>query len=309
MTVWVEGDGVFRPTAAWPGDVATRTMPAGRSFDDAHADHSFAVHHDDELLGGLSLVIGRGESLATPEQELVEDLVAGLGLALRNTRLTARLREQVSELEASRERVVAAADEARRDLERDLDSGPQQQLVALKVKLGPIRMRAERQNAVKTAAILEQLEAEAGSAIKAVRDFSSGVYPPLLEAEGVVTAIRQRVQNATLPIRVLESGIGRYPRDIEAAIYFSILEALQNVAKYAEPTAVVVRIDDAGAQVTFEVRDDGQGFDSSSVEAGSGLANMADRLDAVGGRLDVESTPGVVTVVSGKVPMPEMAPA
>ncbi len=152
-------------------------------------------------------------------------------------RLTGDLRRQVAELEASRERVLAASDDARRRLENDLDSGPQQQLVALKVKLGPTRRLAERAGAEKTAALLTQLEREAGDAIQAVRDFAGGIYPPLLEAEGLVVAIGQQARTAAIPVEVHSDGIERYPREVEAAVYFSVLEALQNTAKYAEASS------------------------------------------------------------------------
>lgn len=302
-TIWIEAGGSFEPAASWPASVDRAAMSNEGAFADRSADYSLPVYHDAELLGGLSLLISRGEVLSPPEAELVDHLAAGLGLALRNTRLTAQLRDQVAELEASRERILAAADEAQRNLERELDSGPQQQLVALKVKLGPTRMRAEQQGADKTAGVLKQLEAEAGDAIRAVRDFSSGVYPPLLEAEGLVTAIKQRIQRATLPIRVEDRGVDRYPREVEAAVYFAILEALQNVAKYADASSVLVVVRDHAGDLTFEVVDDGNGFDTSQVQLGAGLANMADRLDAVGGALRVESQPGVGTTVSGQVPV------
>ena len=302
-TLWVRSHEGFRPTATWPESTERTEIPPADSFEDPNADYSLPVFHDGELLGGLSLVKARGEQLPPVAEELVTNLASGMGLALRNRRLTSQLQGQVAELEASRERILAAADEARRALERDLDSGPQQQLVALKVMLGPTRKQAVQAGATKTADVLAQLETDAGEAIRAVREFSGGVYPPLLEAEGLGAALTQQAQKAALPISVAADGLGRYPREVEAAVYFTILEALQNIAKYAGASTVSVVLQQANGQLSFEVTDDGRGFDPSRIAAGSGLANMADRLDTAGGTLSVESAPGSGTTVRGSVPI------
>ena len=308
-TLWVRSEEGFRPAATWPESTRRADIPPADSFEDPDADYSSPVFHDGELLGGLSLVKARGEQLPPVAEELVANLASGMGLALRNRRLTTQLRGQVAELEASRERILAAADEARRALERDLDSGPQQQLVALKVMLGPTRKQAAQAGATKTADVLAQLEADAAEAIRAVREFSGGVYPPLLEAEGLAVAIAQQAQKSALPITVEATGVGRYPREIEAAVYFTILEALQNTAKYAGASTVSVVLQPADGRLGFEVTDDGSGFDSSTIAAGSGLANMADRLDTAGGTWSLESAPGAGTTIRGTVPIDEPATA
>ncbi len=307
-TLWLRSDGGFRPAASWPEDTPQSPIRSAETFGDPNADYSVPVFHGSELLGGISLIQARGEPLRDGAQRLLTDLAAGMGLALRNAGLTSRLQEQVSELEASRERILAAADQARRALEQDLDSGPQQQLVALKVMLGPIRKQAAQAGAAKTAGLLAGLETDAGEAIRAVREFSGGVYPPLLEAEGLTTAILQRCQNSPVPIGVEAEGLGRYSRDVEAAVYFTILEALQNIAKYAAASTVSVTLEEAGGELMFEVADDGRGFDPAAVAAGSGLENMADRLDAIAGRLNLESSPGAGTIVRGTVPVSVGAP-
>jgi signal transduction histidine kinase len=306
-TLWSKSEDGFRTGSAWPEDSAIRTIAAGDDFVDPDADHSVAIIHDGEVLGGLSLVKTGGETVTPAEETLLADLALGLGLALRNARLTGQLRRQVAELEASRERVLAASDDARRALENDLDSGPQQQLVALKVKLGPTRMLAERAGAEKTAALLTQLEAAAGDAIQAVRDFAGGIYPPLLEAEGLGIAIGQQARSSAIPVQVNADGVGRYPRDVEAAVYFSVLEALQNTAKYAEANGATVTLTDTNGSLGFEVRDDGAGFDSATTASGAGLNGMADRLDTVGGKVRVSSTPGEGTLVTGTVPIQQLA--
>ncbi|MDH3247619.1 MAG: hypothetical protein OEQ47_01550, partial [Acidimicrobiia bacterium] len=197
--LWTRSGDGFRTASAWPGDVEPRRLDGAAAFVDPEANWSLPVFHDGELLGGLSLVKEEGEVVSPAEEALLDALASGLGLSLRNARLTAQLRRQVAELEASRERVLAAADAARRELEHTLDSGPQQQLVALKVKLGPTRKLAEKLGAVKAAGLLGQLEQQAGDAIRAVREFAGGIYPPLLEAEGLVVAIGQQARAAAIP--------------------------------------------------------------------------------------------------------------
>ncbi len=308
-TLWTRTDDGFRAESSWPANTAQRRIGHVDRFADPEADYSLPVSHDGELLGGLSLVKAGGETMAPAEEDLLADLAIGLGLALRNARLTGELRRRVAELEASRERVLTASDEARRALENDLDSGPQQQLVALKVKLGPTRKLAEQAGAEKTAALLEQLETEAGLAIRAVRDFAGGIYPPLLEAEGLAVAISQQTRRAPIPVEVASENLGRYGRDVEAAIYFSVLEALQNTTKYSQATSASVVLEDAGGSLRFRVRDDGQGFDAASVAPGAGLTGMADRLDTVGGTLTIDSKPGGGAVVTGSVPTRELTGA
>ncbi len=303
-SLWVRSGDGFRTASTWPTHADARFLDGVDEFVDPEADRSLPVFHDGELFGGLSLTKEDGESVAPAEAALLADLAAGLGLALRNTRLTVQLRRQVAELEASRERVLAAADAARRELENTLDSGPQQQLVALKVKLGPTRKRAEQLGAMKTAALLTQLEAQAGDAIAAIREFAGGIYPPLLEAEGLAVAIAQQARNAALPVSVRGDGITRYPREVESAVYFTVLEALQNVMKYANASSVIITLTPTNDTLTFEVTDDGDGFDTASIIPGAGLKGIADRLDTVGGIVSIESSPGAGTTVTGSVPIP-----
>lgn len=143
-TLWIRTDRGFRSAATWPEGSPARALGPDIDFHDPRANYSLPVFHDGELLGGISLDKAGGETITPAEESLLRDLAAAMGLALRNAGLTGQLRQQVTDLEESRERILAAADAARRALERDLDSGPLQQLVALKVKLGPTRKRAEQ---------------------------------------------------------------------------------------------------------------------------------------------------------------------
>ena len=304
-TLWIADEGDLEPAAWWPDDESASTpvsTVADGPWTDPAADYSVPVEHDGELLGGLSLVATRGVTIAPAEEELVQNLAGGLGLALRNARLTDDLRDQVEELAASRERILSAADEARRGLEQDLDMGPQQELVAVKVKLGVVKSQAQSANAPKTAEVLAQLEQDTGTAIESVRDFARGVYPPLLEAEGLAAAVSAEGAKSALPVTIHAGEIGRYPREIETAVFFSILESLQNAAKYSDAASATVTLDDDGERLRFAVSDDGRGFNPGAVDGGSGIPGMADRLDAAGGTLMIESAPGGGTSVVGLVP-------
>ncbi len=303
--LWVVSGSGFERVSTWPETIERRTIAAMGVFEDPIADESLPVFHDGELLGGISVVSVRGSSFSPPELELLENLAGGLGLTLRNSQLTSTLRRQVKDLQRSRDRVVSAADEARRGLERDLDSGPQQQLVAVKVKLGPVRLLAEKAGAEKTATVLADIESQAADAIKAVRDFAAGIYPPLLGAEGLAVALGQETRKAAVPVELDVDGIGRYPRDVESTVYFSILEALQNTAKYADATRAVVTLSERNGDLLFEVRDDGNGFDPGTIGRGAGLNGIGDRIDTIGGSWTIASSPGNGTTVTGSVPVRE----
>jgi signal transduction histidine kinase len=196
--------------------------------------------------------------------------------------------------------LVSAQDVERRRLERNLHDGAQQHLVALKVKLGLAEMLLGRDPA-KAAAILEQLKGDADEALETLRDLARGIYPPLLADRGLVVALESQARKATVPVRVESAGVARYAQDIEATVYFCVLEALQNVQKYAGASEVVVRVHEREGTLVFEVADDGAGFDASTVRKGAGLTNMSDRLEAIGGSLAMSSTPGNGTTVSGVI--------
>ena len=289
--------GEERAGASWPPRADPATPP-----DDRPPDLRVPVVHQGEELGVLTVTKPRGEALTPQDQKLTVDLAAQAGIALRNVGLTAELLDRVEELRASRQRLVTAQDEERRRIERDLHDGAQQQLVALKIKLGLARMTAEDEGATETAAQLEGLVGEAGEALDTLRDLAHGIYPPLLAAEGVVPALQAHVRKAALPAEVVGQTTSRFPADVEVAAYYCCLEALQNVAKYAEATSVTVTVREGDGSLDFEVRDDGRGFDPSTTGRGAGLRNMLDRVDALAGTMTVESAPGAGTTVRGRLP-------
>ncbi|HXF36250.1 MAG TPA: sensor histidine kinase [Actinomycetota bacterium] len=217
------------------------------------------------------------------------------GLVLRNVRL-------IQELRGSRRRLVAAQDEERRRIERNLHDGAQQQLVALSVRLRLAEQLVER-DAAKAKEAIGRIQAEATEALENLRDLARGIYPPLLADRGLPAALEAQARKASLPVRVEASGVDRYPREVESAVYFCVLEALQNAAKYARAEHVMVRLSAAHDELRFEVSDDGAGFDPGSAHGGTGLRGMADRVEAVGGSLQVRSAPGSGTSVVGRVPV------
>ena len=259
------------------------------------------MRHQGELLGALSVTKRRGEALTPIEQKLVGDLAHQAGLVLKNVGLSADLRARLDELRASRQRLVSAQDVERRRLERDLHDGAQQHLVALKVKLELAEILLTRDPA-KAAATLMELKGDADEALETLRDLARGIYPPLLADKGLVVALELQARKATVPVRVESAGIARYAQDIEATVYFCVLEALQNVQKYARATEVQVLLHTGDGKLIFEVIDDGAGFDVMSVRKGSGLTNMSDRVDALGGRIDLVSHPGAGSCIRGELP-------
>jgi signal transduction histidine kinase len=261
-----------------------------------------AVRHQGDLLGALTVSKRPGESLTPVEQKLLEDLAAQAGLVLKNVGLTAELLQRLEELRASRQRLVAAQDEERRRLERNLHDGAQQNLVALKVKLGLAESFAEK-DPVKAKELVVQLKADADEALETLRDLARGIYPPLLADKGLAAALESQARKATVPVAVYTDGVGRYPQEIEAAVYFCCLEALQNVQKYASARRASVSLMEADGFLTTSVHDDGAGFDPSTARKGSGLQNMEDRLDALGGTIEIQAAPGAGATVTVRLPV------
>jgi signal transduction histidine kinase len=309
-TVWLRADGELHPTAVWPENVAAELAPVPLRDGTLPAltggTRAIEVRHQGELLGALSVVKRRGESLTPMEEKLLDDLAHQAGLVLKNVRLTADLQRRLEELRLSRQRLVSAQDAERRRLERNLHDGAQQHLVALKVKLGLAEMLAAK-DPEKAKQTITQLKSDTDEALETLRDLARGIYPPLLAEKGLVTALEAQARKATLPVTVEAEGVARYPQEIEATVYFCVLEALQNVQKYAGASTAVVRLCEDAAQLRFEVEDDGRGFDADRVKKGSGLTNMHDRLDALGGTIHLSSGPGHGTRIGGSVPL--QAPA
>ncbi|HXA43441.1 MAG TPA: histidine kinase [Candidatus Solibacter sp.] len=301
----------LRSAAVWPaGDPPSPSIPvAGDELPSiAGVDYAVAVRHQGELLGALTVTKRSGESLSPIEEKLVGHLAAQAGLVLKNVGLTSDLRARVEELRASRQRLVTAQDAERRRIERNLHDGAQQNLVALKVKLGLLEALT-RKDPVKAAELAAQVKDDADEALQTLRDLARGIYPPLLAEQGLVAALTAQVRKVSVPVEVQADGVARYPQELEAAVYFCCLEALQNVAKYARASGARVRLSAPNGRVEFEVEDNGTGFDPETTAMGSGLQNMTDRISALGGSLSVRSSVAGGTTVAGSLPIPQPAAA
>jgi signal transduction histidine kinase len=187
-------------------------------------------------------------------------------------------------------------------MERNIHDGAQQQLVALSVKLRLLEQVAAK-DPTKANELASQLQTDATEALDDLRDLARGIYPPLLADRGLAAAIEAQARKSPLPVTVASDGTGRYSQDIEAAVYFCCLEALQNVAKYAEAGHVTVSLSDGDGRLRFEVTDDGVGFRPDATSYGTGLQGIADRLAVLEGSLEVRSAPGDGTTVVGVVPV------
>ncbi len=284
--VWLRVGEGFRIAAVWP--------PASPEPDAIPVD-ARTVRHQGEVLGALSVEMPANDPMNPTKDALIKDLAAQAGLVLRNVRL-------IEELRGSRRRIVAAQDERARKLERNIHDGAQQQLVAIQVKLRLADGMVER-DPKKTHELLAELQQESNEALEDLRDLARGIYPPLLADKGLAAALEAQARKASVPVTVDPDGIGRFQPEVEAAVYFSCLEALQNVAKYAEANAAAIRLSNGSGELRFEISDDGRGFDPSATSYGTGLQGIADRLAALGGELVVTSAPGDGTAVAGRLPL------
>jgi signal transduction histidine kinase len=293
--VWLRIGDELRPAASWPENGAVAPVAVENDHPGRFADQEdgVEVRHRGELLGALSVTMPASDPMNPSKERLVVDLAAQAGLVLRNVRL-------IEELRASRRRIVTAQDERAKQLERNLHDGAQQQLVALGVQLKLARHLAERE-APAVAATLDSLQAQATDALENLRDLARGIYPPLLADQGLVVALGAQARKAVIPVEIEGEGVARYPQEVEAAVYFCCLEALQNVAKYANASSARVRLAGEDRTVTFEVTDDGSGFDPARTPLGTGLQGMRDRLEALGGTFEIDSSPGVGTTVRGTI--------
>ena len=301
--VWLRVGSELRPAASWP-DGGTSTSPVAITEDAmptmpsasrvAAATSVAQVRHQGVLLGALTVIKPPLEPLTPAEEKLLADLASQAGLVLRNVAL-------LSDLRASRQRLVAAQDEERRRLERNLHDGAQQQLVALAVKQ---RLAGELidKDPERATSMIGELQQDTAAALDTLRDLARGIYPQVLADQGLPAALEAQIRKTPVPVDLRPDSIGRHAQEVEAAVYFCCLEALQNVSKYANASRAQVRLAVDGPWLTFGVEDDGAGFDPAQTKLGSGLQGMSDRLEALGGGLEIRSEPGRGTTIAGRVP-------
>jgi signal transduction histidine kinase len=302
VVVWLRVGGELRPGASSDGDphaapLAIDGLPVDGQAMPAlpDADMSVPVVHQGELLGAISIRMPKGEPLRPAGEQLVADVASQAGLALANAGL-------VEDLRASRQRLVAAQDEARRRLERNIHDGAQQDLVALAIKLRLAGMTVE--DLAEAKQVLGELHTDAAGALENLRDLARGIYPPLLADLGLAAALSAQAGKSPVPVAVEADGIGRFGQDTEAAVYFCCLEALQNTSKYSHASTAHIALQAQNGALCFTVSDDGTGYDARHTPMGSGQRNMADRLAALGGRLEVRSAPSQGTTITGHLPVP-----
>jgi len=253
--------------------------------------------------GRHATYIGERLAVVIHERDLVDQpaLVEAAGsaarLALENARLQAELRAQLVELRESRTRIVRAADEERRRLERDLHDGAQQRLLALGMGLQVLRGRVDPAGTE----LLEETESELQAAMHELRELAHGIHPAALADNGLGDAVRTLAQRAPVPVIVeIDESVGRLPVHVETAAYFVVAEALANVAKYADASEASVTVGRENGNASVEIRDDGTG--GATPDGGTGLRGLADRVGALDGRLTVESPPGRGTRILAEIP-------
>ncbi len=236
-------------------------------------------------------------------ERFVQAAGAAASIRLEQTQLQAELKASTADLASSRVRLMETAHAERRRLERDLHDGVQQHLVGLRIKLD---MAAEtfREDPVRGERALASVGRQMDDVLQELRSLARGIYPSLLHECGLKEALRAAARNSPIPVAVRAAGIGRYPEDLEVAVYFCCLEALQNVVKHAGPDATtMVTLTRDGPLLRFEVHDSGVGFDPDAAAAGNGLINMRDRIEAIGGTLKITARRGRGTSVRGRVPI------
>ncbi|HWK26100.1 MAG TPA: sensor histidine kinase [Solirubrobacter sp.] len=279
-----------------------------RSVDGSAASPSAASRHATTITDGprqVAVLVHDPELLV--DESLLDAVRSLILTALQHDQMRRRLAASLHELEDSRNRLVRAADQERSRIERDLHDGAQQRLVMLRIKLSLAAELLESDPATGREAVAE-LGEEVERALKEVREIARGVYPAILSDRGLEDALRGGVADSLLPVHLITHGVERQPPEIELAIYYVCLEALQNATKHARgASAIWITLRQDDDQLTCEVRDDGPGF--VAVRAPGGLRNMADRIEAVGGSLVIESALGRGTRIVASVPLTRMPAA
>ena len=295
VSIWLRNGGELDAVAGWP---STESQPPVRVVRDGElpglgAGHAFAVRDREDLLGAISVEMPPQEPMTQATERLLTDLSGQAALVLRNIAL-------VEELQRSRQRLVASQDDERRRLERDLHDGAQQRLVTLSLDLRMARERADARGDVELTTRLATAEQELARSLAELRELARGIHPAILTQTGLGGALRSLAERSAVPAEVRSVPERRFSPEVEATAYFFVSEALANVAKHAQASSVWVAAEDGGERLTIEVGDDGVG--GAAMNGGSGLRGLADRVEAVGGRIDVLSDPGAGTTLRAEIP-------
>ena len=295
--VWLKVDDVLRPDGVFSRGAreSTTAVPTDGLVDD-ELTASRPVTHRGEMYGAVSITKAPDDPITPDDRELLSDVAAGAGLVLRNISLNRELELRAEEVRASRRRLISAQDSERHRLERDLHDGAQQQVVALKVKLGIAKTIAQREEADEIVTRVAALADETQRAVDALRAVAHGIYPPLLEAEGLESALRAVERTAHIPLAVDADGLDRYPRPIEETVYFSVLETAERARMYGA-TGMTVRLTGLDDELVMEV--DAQRASDLDVTV------VFDRVDAAGGTLSVDRSDDA-TALTARFPAPQL---
>jgi signal transduction histidine kinase len=299
------GDGVF-VGGHWPRPEAAAEPSAADTGVDVHR----RVTKGSQRLGTLTVRLPPGRVPTPVEQRLLTEAAQHAALIVDSTRLDQALRGAVEEasarrieLDRSRQRIVGTIEDERRLIERDIHDGAQQHLVALVINLRLLRVVLER-DPLRGADMASTVAAAAATAIATLGQLSHGMYPAELVESGPAAALRTVAAFQPVPMMIVDETEGqRWRPEVERAIYFGCIEALQNAAKHAEAQHLEVRLAATADLVTFQVIDDGRGFDQGRTSPGSGTVNMRDRLDSVGGDITISSALRTGTTVTGRIPV------
>jgi signal transduction histidine kinase len=261
-----------------PGEPRMATVVEREGTRVAALVHDQALAHDPDLLKAVS---------------------AAAGLTLENERLQAQLRARLTELRASRARIVQAADLERKRIERNLHDATQQRLTSVAIALGLAESKLDSDPQA-AGAILDQARDGLAVALAELRDLSQGIHPGILTERGLGTAVEDLAYSAPIRITVDSDLSSRLPEQVEAGAYYVVAEALANVAKHAGASQAAVELSAVNGMLALSVRDDGVG--GADLSRGSGLRGLVDRVQALGGTLEVESPPGGGTVLRAEIP-------
>jgi signal transduction histidine kinase len=272
---WTDLDG--RPVELPRGGQRTTTLI------DRDGAHVAALVHDASL---------------DDEPELLNAVTAAAGIALENGRLHAELKARLEELRGSRARIVEAGQKERQRLERDLHDGAQQRLIASSLELGLLEERFDGDAEARTR--LSRVREEIVTSLEELRAVARGLHPAVVSAHGLEIALEQLAARAAVPVQLSVEVDGRLPERVEVAVFYIVSESLANIGKHASATSAVVDVARTSGQVVVEVTDDGVG--GADTERGSGLRGLADRVEALDGRLRVWSPKGGGTRLRAEMP-------
>jgi signal transduction histidine kinase len=283
VAYWVADYDTYADLAGRPIELPAAPGRATTMIDREDGTHVAALVHDTSL---------------RDEPELLDAVTAAAGFALENARLHAELHARLEELKGSRARIIEAAQAERQRLERDLHDGAQQRLVALSLELGLLEERFKSDAEARAA--LDQTRREVAESLRELREVAQGIHPAVVTGHGLAVALKTLAARAPVPVRLTVDLGGRLPERQEVAAYYVVSESLTNIAKYAGASSAAVEVRQANGRLVVEIIDDGVG--GADTRGGSGLRGLADRVEALGGRLRVWSPSGGGTRVEAEIP-------